>query len=46
LIKNKGIDIHKIPNDKNGLFTGLKVTKDILGNTVKGLPDMGAIELQ
>jgi len=24
---------------------GLKVEKDILGNTIKGLPDMGAIEL-
>jgi len=46
LIKNKGIVITKIPNDKNGLFTGLNISKDILGNPIKGLPDMGAIELE
>lgn len=46
LIKNKGIEIPLIPGDKKGLFTGLKVTKDIAGNSINGLPDMGAIELE
>jgi len=45
LIKNKGIEILQIPEDKKGLITGLKADKDILGNPIKGLPDMGAIEL-
>ncbi len=45
LIKNKGIEIPQIPEDKKGLITGLKADKDILGNPIKGLPDMGAIEL-
>ena len=46
LIKDKGIEIKQIPNDKIGLFVGLKVTTDILGNPIKGAPDMGAIEIQ
>ena len=46
LVQNKGIVIEKIPNDKKGLFVGLKVKKDILGNAIQGKPDMGAIELQ
>jgi hypothetical protein len=46
LIKNKGISIPNIPEDKRGLFIGLNVKKDILGNRIKGLPDLGAIELQ
>ena len=46
LIKNKGLEIPNIPNDKKGLYVGIKVTKDILGNTISGLPDMGAIELK
>ncbi|HEY1019021.1 MAG TPA: right-handed parallel beta-helix repeat-containing protein [Sediminibacterium sp.] len=45
LIRNKGITIQPIPNDKIGLRRGLTVAKDILGNEVKGQPDMGAIEL-
>lgn len=45
IIKDKGIEIPHIPKDKKGLMIGLKVEKDILGNTIKGLPDMGAIEL-
>jgi len=45
LIKNKGIEIPTIPKDKKGLFTGIKMKKDILGNNIIGLPDMGAIEL-
>lgn len=46
LIKDKGIQIENLPGDKKGLFIGLKVEKDILGNKIKGLPDMGAIELK
>jgi hypothetical protein len=45
LIKNKGIEIPLIPGDKKGLFNGIKMTKDILGNDIKGNPDMGAIEI-
>nr|WP_294903008.1 right-handed parallel beta-helix repeat-containing protein [uncultured Lacibacter sp.] len=45
LVQNKGIVIQPIPNDRIGLRIGLKVTHDVLGNPVKGLPDMGAIEL-
>jgi hypothetical protein len=45
LIKDKGIEIQKIPDDKIGLFIGLKPKYDILGNEIKGLPDMGAIEM-
>ena len=46
LIKNKGIAIMPIPGDKKGLFIGLKVEQDILGNKIIGLPDMGAIEIK
>ncbi|WP_430814967.1 right-handed parallel beta-helix repeat-containing protein [Carboxylicivirga sp. RSCT41] len=46
LLKDKGIQIVNIPDDKDGLFTGLKVEKDILGNKINGLPDMGAIEIE
>lgn len=45
LIKNKGVHISKIPGDTKGLFLELKVKYDIMGNRIKGLPDMGAIEL-
>ena len=46
LIKNKGIEIEKIPGDDTGLTIGLKVEKDFFGNPVIGLPDMGAVELK
>lgn len=46
LITNKGKQISLIPNDAAGLIIGLKVTNDILGNPIKGLPDIGAIEIQ
>ncbi len=45
IIENKGIEIPMIANDKNGLFQGLKVKHDILGNPIIGKPDMGAIEI-
>lgn len=46
LIKNGGIKIRKIPEDSIGLAIGLKAKFDILGNRIKGKPDMGAIEIQ
>jgi predicted lactoylglutathione lyase len=45
LIKDKGITINKIPNDSIGLYGGLKVEFDILGNKITDIPDLGAIEL-
>ncbi len=45
LIKNKGIEIEKIKNDSIGLFKGLKMNEDILGNSIIGNPDLGAIEI-
>ena len=45
LIKNKGIKIHNISNDTIGLFKGLGLDFDILGNKITGLPDLGAIEI-
>ncbi len=45
LIQDKGISIQPIPNDSIGIRIGLTVEKDILGKRIKGLPDMGAIEL-
>lgn len=45
LVVNKGIAILPLPNDSIGLRIGLRVERDILGNKIKGLPDLGAIEL-
>ena len=45
LIKDKGIVINNIYNDSIGLKGGLNVEFDILGNKIKDLPDLGAIEL-
>jgi len=44
LIQNKGRVIMPIPNDSIGVRIGLKMEYDILGNPIKGLPDLGAIE--
>ena len=45
LIKDKGLVINNIYNDSIGLKGGLNVEFDILGNKIKDLPDLGAIEL-
>lgn len=45
LVENKGIEIPFIVNDEKGLFKGLKVKHDILGNAIIGKPDIGAIEI-
>lgn len=44
LIKNKGIDINLLPNDKYGILGSLKMEKDFLGNPIIGNPSLGAIE--
>ena len=44
IVKDRGIVIQPVPNDSIGLRVGLKVLVDILGNPVRGLPDLGAIE--
>lgn len=46
LIHNQGVTIQKLPQDSIGLSFGLELQKDILGNTIQGLPDIGAIELE
>ncbi len=45
LIKDKGIRIKKIPQDKHGLILDLQVKHDYFGNEITDLPDLGAIEL-
>ena len=46
LVKDRGTLLSKLPGDEIGLFLGLKVETDILGNPVDDTPDFGAIELQ
>lgn len=46
LVYNKGIPILPIPNDSIGIRIGLHMQRDILGNSINGNPDMGAIELR
>ena len=45
LIKDKGVRIKNIINDSIGIRIGLEIKKDILGNKIVNLPDMGAIEI-
>ena len=45
VIKDKGIEIEKLPGDDIGLKVGLKIEKDFFGNPIKGKPDMGAVEI-
>ena len=46
LIKNKGILISKLPMDSIGLIFSLHMEKDIIGNHIQGLPDLGAVEVE
>jgi len=46
LIGNRGIQIRPLPGDSIGLLQGLRLERDILGNPIRGLPDLGAIEIQ
>lgn len=45
VIKDKGIKIEKLPGDAIGLTIGFDVETDYFGNPIKGLPDIGAIEI-
>jgi hypothetical protein len=45
LTAGNGIPIHALPDDAIGLFTGLQVDYDILGNKILGKPFMGAIQV-
>jgi hypothetical protein len=45
LVKQVGIKIPKIPHDQRGLTGGLNPARDILGNKITGLPDLGAIRM-
>lgn len=45
LIQNRGILIPQLSKDSIGIIYGLHLKKDILGNPIKGLPDLGAIEI-
>ncbi|WP_345276416.1 right-handed parallel beta-helix repeat-containing protein [Litoribaculum gwangyangense] len=44
LVKNKGIKIPLLQDDKIGLIPTLQLERDILGNMIKGNPSLGAIE--
>ena len=45
LVRDKGIQIPRLPGDEIGLIGGLDMKTDILGNPIRNQPDMGAIEL-
>jgi beta-glucanase (GH16 family) len=44
LLRNRAIEIKKLPGDEVGLTIGLDVKKDFFGNPIQGLPDIGAVE--
>ncbi len=46
LVKDRGIQIPHLPDDKVGLRGGLEVRADYFGNPVVGAPDLGAVELR
>jgi hypothetical protein len=46
LIQDKGSVITPLQGDETGLYLGLGVETDILGNPIVGAPDIGAIEIQ
>ena len=46
LIKDKGIKIKKLPEDKIGLKIGLELNRDFFYNKITGLPDIGAVEIK
>lgn len=45
LVKDRGIRVSALPDDKVGLRLGLDVSVDFFGNPVVGAPDLGAIEI-
>lgn len=44
-IADLGISPFQIPGDSDGILGGLLMSEDIVGNSIVGLPDIGAIEL-
>lgn len=44
MVKEKGIQIEKLPGDDKGLEIGLEVKADFFGNPVGDTPSLGAIE--
>jgi hypothetical protein len=45
LVRNRGIPIPRLRGDEVGLTVGLQPEHDIRGHPVRGVPDLGAIEL-
>ena len=46
LIRDRGVKILPLQEDSIGIIYGLQMKYDILGNKIKGIPDIGAIELE
>ena len=46
LLKDKSMKITKILGDKIGITIGFDMRKDFFGSPIKGIPDIGAIELK
>ncbi len=45
MIKDQGVIVPRLAMDTVGLVYGLELERDILGNSISGTPDIGAIEL-
>lgn len=45
LIRNRGLKIKALGGKDTELYLGMNVNTDILGKPIKGLPDLGAIEI-
>jgi hypothetical protein len=45
LVQDRGIPIEPLPGDKEGVPGGLVMTADFFGSPIRGLPDIGAVEL-
>jgi hypothetical protein len=46
LIQNKGIEIPALPESSFKLLFDLKMEKDIMGNSIIGVPSIGAIQIK
>ena len=45
LIRDRGLRVEALDGEGSELYLGMKVEKDILGAPIRGLPDLGAIEV-
>jgi hypothetical protein len=45
LVKDRGLVIPLLEGDPDGLRTGLAVTQDFFGNRIRGIPDIGAVQM-